>query len=353
MTIPTEALARAVKALQPITATQAALPQLGAVTITPGERMTVSGTNMDIWAERYLDYPLDGPAPFSIRSDKLHAALSKISHPELTIELDGTDCALTAGRSEFHFPVITDPVPFMGEQGWSDPQQVELLPSTFHRLLPFCSSDSTRPQLQGIHLTDGAFEACTGRAYSRITAEVKGEAIIPAQLCKLVSEENDQFVEMRLSPTMVQFTGKDWQVAGKLIAGEYPNTAMFHKQEAWTRITAPRKELIEAAQVAALPLSKAVDAIWVRCTESELHLHTPGYRKEAAKYRGAESASQKVEAAVSNPQDFAVSASGLAVLLRSLGVDEITLTLSAPVPILLMGSHNRTTSGLSLMRLES
>lgn len=346
------ALSKAVKAIQPITTPTASLPQLGGVTLSAsadGKRMAVSGSDLNIWATRYLDCEWTGPA-VTVPSGRLHGVLSRISEPEVILEVSETACTILAGNMECTLPLITDPpiLPPVAEYG--EAQDVPLLAQQLDRMLPFTSKTNLRPAM--IHMAKGKMEASDGRVFISILIDCKADHVIPAELARMVADNRCPSIKVRFAPGMAEFTGEDWCISGKLLEAQFPNTSMFFNQPVHTRILANAKAMAEAAEFAALPLSKAVDSIWCRVSEGSLRFHTPGYRVEAKKFRGQESTSQTVECAASHCQDFAISASDFQTFLKGLGAEEATIQL-AENPVLLIAQANNTLVGCSLRRLET
>lgn len=358
MTIHTKPLLEAVSALQAVTTARSTLPALGAITFSRAQAMGddglyICGTNLDQWMTRQLacDSPLK---PFRVPAKRLHSILSIVESPELKLEVGDTDLTITAGRSTFRMPLIVDSAPPVPEPEWREPFTVRLLTGYFHALLPFVSTDPNRYNLNGIHMADGFIEASTGRIFASIAISTKGDCIIPVDMCRMVAAESGP-VTVRLSSTMAEFSGENWRITGTLIARTFPNTKPFRTSDdkVHTRITASREEMAQAAREAALPLDKSIDTIWVRCTESELTFHTPGFKEDLKKWRNPDSASRTIEAvAVTNPIDFAVSASGLISCMKLVGCGDVTIKFEQNPTMGVLESGNAL-AAFNLSRLEN
>lgn len=356
MTIHTKPLLEAVSALQVVTTARSTLPALGAITLSAmGDQMVLSGTNMDQWMHRDIDCKYDGDAvTFRVPAKRLHSILSIVESPELALEVGATDLTITAGRSTFRMPLIVDSAPPVPEPEWKEPFTVQLLTGYFHALLPFVSTDPNRYDLNGIHMADGLIEASTGRIFASIVLPTKGDCIVPIEACRMVAAEKGP-VTVRLSDGLAEFAGEGWTITTKLLEGNYPNTAPFRVKEEkiHTRITASREEMAQAAREAALPLDKSIDTIWVRCTESELTFHTPGFKEDLKKWRNPDSASRTIEAvAVTNPIDFAVSASGLISCMKLVGCGDVTIKFEQNPTMGVLESGNAL-AVFNLSRLEN
>jgi len=153
-----------------------------------------------------ISHPVEGlDITGAIFAEEMYAILKKLKGEDIDIKQEGNEIILTSGKSEVGFILQSEiklPLEEVGDIGkWKK------LPDNFLKGLQFtipnCSSSSSAPILNCIHITKKEVEACDNYRISRVTlaSEFPTEEF-------LIPKESAQVV-LKLAPTHVAF-GKGW-----------------------------------------------------------------------------------------------------------------------------------------------
>ena len=215
------------------------IPILGNVMIkASGEKMTISGTDLDIYASAEIDCTDTEPFAITISAKTFTAfirgsigAVSLTATAETaTLENDGMEMTVNLFCPASDMPVM----------GFEPKSSVEMTESMLHKALSSVafamSSEETRYYLNGVymHSVDGNLRAVAtdGRRmaiYDIGVAWTLDPAILPRKtallLISAMKPGGNHSVLIEQDGMKMRFTHPEWTITSKMIDGEYPNYA--------------------------------------------------------------------------------------------------------------------------------
>jgi DNA polymerase III sliding clamp (beta) subunit (PCNA family) len=183
-----------------------------------GQRLQVTGNNLDLWARMEVESPLviDVCAP----AKRLTAVLGAWDDDEITIEINGPVITLFGGNGR-KAPVKTLPGEDFPPVGECAGKRFPIPGDAIARVLSAVSTDEGRYTLNGVFLEKGHAVSTDGRRMMAV--EIDGpetSLILPTASVKILSGESG---EMMSDGRKFTATGDGWSIGGKVIEGNYPN----------------------------------------------------------------------------------------------------------------------------------
>ena len=190
----------------------------------------------------------------AINAQELHSFISKVKQEEVSLEVDGNEVLLKAGRSKAGLTLqaeIVLPVEEIGKiNKWKD------LPKEFTKGLSFamasCSRDMTRPVLTCVHVNNDIIEGADSHRITRFQLDKKvpiDAFLLPANICGTVIKMHP--TQIASGEGWVHFKTKDKSILSCRIFEEaYVNTEALMDMQGAT-ITFPKEisALLEKAQI--------------------------------------------------------------------------------------------------------
>lgn len=312
VTISREDLVRALATARQVAPAKGSYPITANVLIESSDSGTsVSATDLTIHYRQHVGAAVESHGAVTVDARRLSEFVKALTADAVTITgHDNDSVEITAGRSRAKlaglpatdfpgFAQLDDDVVRWTADGWEIRDAIGLT--------SYCmADDDIRPVLSGLLVatnpTDGL--SLTGTDGHRLSerllphiAASERRAIIPHGLIRVLpSLLTDEPVLVQVGRSMVGMAAQTWQVRGRLIDGEYPNTrAVLDGIQTVVEATVSRADLLSAVRRASVVTSDHARGIRVTATSDSISV--------AASSAEIGEASEVIDAAVRVPVD--------------------------------------------------
>jgi len=197
------------------------IPILAMVRLVASDgKLTVTGTDLTIEIAGHIE--AEGDLAACVDAKLLAGAVGKAAGDSITLEQDGSDVILKAGRSRFKLPSLpVDDFPNLDAGTFT--AEFEADPTSLFAPVAFAMSDEqTRFYLCGAYLEPHAVTATNGHKLSSVAHELPEFApvIVPADTVALAPKGK---CTVRLNERKIQFVADDIVLTSALVDGSYPD----------------------------------------------------------------------------------------------------------------------------------
>lgn len=183
-------------------------------------KLTVTGTDLTVEISGHIE--AEGDLSVCVDAKLLAGAVGKAAGDTITLEHDGNDVMLKAGRSRFKLPSLpVDDFPNLDAGTFT--AEFEADPAALFAPVAFAMSDeTTRYYLCGAYLEPHAVTATNGHKLSTVSHSLPEFApvIVPADTVALAPKGK---CTVRLNERKIQFVADDVTITSSLVDGSYPD----------------------------------------------------------------------------------------------------------------------------------
>ena len=234
-----------------------------------GGRLTLLATDIEIQIRTGTEAPATDQAALTVAARKLQDILRSLPESsEVSLNLDDKRLQVKAGKSRFNLQTL--PAEDFPRMAIADGQQtkIEISQKQFKRLLALVqysmAQQDIRYYLNGLLLVVNGSEmrvvATDGHRLAYASEEIGGnhqrlEVILPRKTILELSRQladNDDMLEISLTPTQAQFRFGDIELVSKLIDGKYPDYERVIPQNHTKVISLDRAQLLQSLQRVAI-----------------------------------------------------------------------------------------------------
>lgn len=197
------------------------IPILAMVRLVASDgKLTVTGTDLKIEIAGHIE--AEGDLAACVDAKLLAGAVGKATGDSITLEQDGNDVVLRAGRSRFKLPSLpVDDFPILDAGTFT--AEFEADPAALFGPVAFAMSDEqTRYYLCGAYLEPKAVTATNGHKLSSVKHDLPEFApvIVPSDTVALAPKGK---CTVRINERKIQFVADDVTITSSLVDGSYPD----------------------------------------------------------------------------------------------------------------------------------
>lgn len=279
-------LARLLAQVSKVVESRNTIPVLSCVLIEFKDSvLTATGSDLDIEVTGSIEAEGDSWSG-CLNARTLEGIVGKLSGNYVTIEPDGTNVTVKAGRSRFKLGALpAEDFPRLAAGDMPEPFKADL-----HHIAERCgfamSNEEARYYLNGIYLEPRAATATDGHRLAHIDHDLRQEfesAILPRKLVGMLPKGE---VNVSVTPNKIRVASDDVMITSKLIDGTYPdyrrvipqnNSKTVHVDNAALRTAVERVSLVASERGKGVRLSIAGDSIdlYLRDTDGEAQDSVP------------------------------------------------------------------------------
>lgn len=264
-----------------------------------GERLTLLATDIEIQIRTGTAVPGGEKAALTVAARKLQDILRSLPESaEVNLTLDEKRLTLKAGKSRFNLQTL--PAEDFPRMATADGQQskLTLTQKQFKRLLSLVqysmAQQDIRYYLNGLLLVVNGSEirmvATDGHRLAYASEEIGGqhqrlEVILPRKTVLELSRQladNDEALEVALSPTQAQFRFGDIELVSKLIDGKFPDYERVIPQNHNKVLTLSHDMLFHSLQRAAILTNEKFRGVRIVLAPGSLKIISTNAEQEEA-----------------------------------------------------------------------
>ena len=255
--VETKDIVAAVTAAGAVIASRGSIPVMECALIKADDRLTVTGTNMDIEVTAEARASISAPGAVAVNAADLRRFLSAAQASIINLEVINRNLTIRAGRSKVTltgFDAADFPQPTAAEA----PYEVEGAASGLAFCAGCASTEVTRYYLCGVHVEPGVIVATDGHKLAMAPGGAEISAIIPGPAIPVIAPILKAGGRLFVGPTIWMAEREGARARGKLIEGTFPD---------WRRVVPSRTvpvaavdadDLMSAIQQAAMGRARQV-----------------------------------------------------------------------------------------------
>ncbi|MBN1384854.1 MAG: DNA polymerase III subunit beta [Elusimicrobia bacterium] len=314
--------------------------------------LTLAATDLEVAAKTVIKAQVLKEGGITLPGKLIGDIIRKVDHQEIEIAVDENDKVIVkSGKTKFSIVGISKndfPCAVDFEGGKTFKIEPDIIKDMIVKTKIAISTDETRYVLNGICFiiekgkaimvaTDGKRLAYTSRE-GIIDKKISFTFIVPAkaidELLKILSEVNDEKMEIGMFDNQLGFKIKDTVLKSRLIDGHFPNYDQVIPKTKKGSLKVKTKDLLEATNRVSLISSGRTSSIKYSINKGKILL----YSMEQGRGEGNDEIETDYKG---EPFDVAYNPNYIMDVLKVIGSDEIVFEFSTPVsPGVLKPSNN-------------